>query len=129
MKTILLVVILALFSSVFMFNSASAVNVLSECTSNVANAGSSDVCQQAGQSSNQTNPVITILKNVIQLLAIVIGVLSVLMIMIAGLRMVVSNGDAQTISRSRDAILYSVIGIFVAVFAEALVLLVLSKVK
>jgi hypothetical protein len=128
MKLILLSLLVAIFSSVFIFQSVSAVNVLPVCDNAIA--GSSSVCSQAGPSGGaQTNPIINILKTVIQLIAVIIGVLSVIMIMIAGLRIIISNGDAQTIARSRDAILYSIIGLFVAVFAEGLVLFVLSKIK
>ena len=132
---ILLILIAVAISSLFIAQPAYAVDPLSICHQNGSyagstTAGSSDVCKQAAQgSATAQNPIINLIKTVIQILSIAIGVISVIMIMVAGLRMIASNGDSQTISSSRNAILYAIVGIFVAIFAQGIVLFVLDRIK
>lgn len=66
-----------------------------------------------------------------QILQIVFGslaALSVLMIVIAGLRLVVAQGDAAEIAKGRKTIIYSVVGLVVSLSAEGFVALVLGKI-
>lgn len=66
-----------------------------------------------------------------QILSIVFGIiaaLAVLMIVIAGFRYTITQGNPQEISKARNTILYAVIGLVVSLAAEAIVALVLGKV-
>jgi len=66
-----------------------------------------------------------------QILKIVFGViaaLAVLMIVIAGFRFVIAQGSPQEVTKARNTILYALIGLVVALAAEAIVALVLGKV-
>jgi len=87
----------------------------------------------SGQSYNTDLPQVAAGHSQIQqIINIVIGIaaaLAVLTIVIAGLRMVLSRGDPQTVARSRAAILYAVIGLIIAIIAEALVTFVLGYLK
>jgi hypothetical protein len=58
----------------------------------------------------------------------IVAALAVLMIVIAGFRYTLTQGNPQEISRARSTILYAVIGLVVALAAEAIVALVLGKV-
>ncbi|MBI3494823.1 hypothetical protein HY004_02470 [Candidatus Saccharibacteria bacterium] len=69
-----------------------------------------------------------IIKDVINILLFLIGLIAVLMIVIAGFRFVTSNGDANTVSSARNTILYAVIGIVIAVMAYAIVNFVLINI-
>lgn len=66
-----------------------------------------------------------------QILAIVFGAiaaLAVLMIVIAGLRMITAQGNPQEVAKARSTILYAIIGLVIALTAEAIVALTLGKV-
>lgn len=66
-----------------------------------------------------------------QILAIFFGILaaiSVLMIIIAGLHFISSQGNPQETARARDTILYAIIGLVVALLAESIVFFVLRRV-
>jgi hypothetical protein len=54
-------------------------------------------------------------------LIFLVGAISVIMIIIGGLRYVTSNGDAKATASAKDTILYAVIGIIVAIAAYAIV--------
>jgi cytochrome bd-type quinol oxidase subunit 2 len=55
------------------------------------------------------------------LLVFLVGSVSVIMIIIGGLRYVISNGDQKAIESAKNTILYAVIGIVVAIAAFAIV--------
>lgn len=64
-----------------------------------------------------------------QLLTIIIGVLgavAVLFIVIGGLRYILSGGDAAAIGKAKGTIIYALIGLIVAISAEAIVAFVLG---
>lgn len=65
---------------------------------------------------------------IFQLLFGFIGALAVLIIVIAGLRFILANGDPQSISQARNTIIYAAIGLLVAVSAEIIVTFVLGHV-
>ena len=55
-----------------------------------------------------------------------LGAIAVLVIVIAGLRLILSNGDPQTVARSRNTIIYAAVGLAIAVSAEVIVTYVLN---
>ncbi len=57
----------------------------------------------------------------------VIGVVSVLVIILAGIQIIVSAGDPAKIAKGRQTILYAVVGLIVSVSAFAIVQFVVSK--
>jgi hypothetical protein len=66
-----------------------------------------------------------------EITAIVFGLLAavaVLMIVIAGLRFITAQGNAQEIAKARSTIVYSIAGLIVCIIAEAIVAFVLDKV-
>jgi hypothetical protein len=69
-----------------------------------------------------------IFKEIADALIFLVGAVSVIMIIVGGLRYVISNGDSKQISAAKDTILYSVIGIVVAIAAFAIVNFV-AKIK
>jgi hypothetical protein len=61
------------------------------------------------------------IKVVVNVLMFIVGAVSVIMIIIGGLKYVVSNGDSNQIQSAKNTILYAVIGIVVALLAFAIV--------
>lgn len=66
------------------------------------------------------------LKTIVNILLFVLGAIAVIMIIIGGIRYTTSNGDAGSIKGAKDTILYSVIGLVVAILAYAIVNFVLG---
>ena len=79
--------------------------------------GASDACGNSCGSNN----IATIFKGVTDALIFLVGAISVIMIIVGGLRYVISNGDSKQISAAKDTILYAVIGVVVAIAAFAIV--------
>lgn len=68
----------------------------------------------------------TLLQTIVNTLLFLVGATSVIMLVIAGLRFVFSQGDQQQAASARNTILYSLIGLAVAVLAWAIVNYVLG---
>ena len=61
------------------------------------------------------------IKDIVNILLFILGAIAVIMIIIGGIRYTTSNGDAGSIKGAKDTILYSVIGLVVAILAYAIV--------
>lgn len=62
-----------------------------------------------------------IFSEITNVLLFIIGGISVIMIVIGGLRYVISGGDAKQVDAAKNTILYAIIGIIVALLAYAAV--------
>ena len=70
----------------------------------------------------------TTFSKVTQVLLVVIGIASVIVIIIAGLRMVISQGDPKAFESARNTILYAIIGIVIALLSYAIINFVLTSI-
>jgi cytochrome bd-type quinol oxidase subunit 2 len=58
---------------------------------------------------------------------IVLGALSILMIVIAGVRYIFARGNAESTAKAKSMIAYSVIGLIIAALAGSIVSVVLNR--
>ncbi len=68
-----------------------------------------------------------IFKTITNVLLFIIGAISVIMLIIGGVRYTISNGDTAAVTSAKNTILYAVIGIIVAILAYALVNFVITS--
>ena len=68
------------------------------------------------------------IRTIISVALGVLGVAAVIAIIIGGIQFVTSNGDAAKVKKAKDAILYGVIGLVVALLAFAIVSFVLGDI-
>lgn len=94
-----------------------AIDVWGACPGNTNDA----VCKA------QSDQVAPLIKNIVGLLLWGVGVVSVIMIVIGGIKYATSNGDAQSIHSAKNTILYSVIGLIVAILGQAIIIFVIGK--
>ena len=71
----------------------------------------------------------TAFKQVANTLIFIVGALSIIMVIIGGLRYVLSGGDSAGIKSAKDTVLYALIGVGVAIVAFALVNFVITAIK
>jgi hypothetical protein len=102
------------------------VNLLHFATAKVT----SNACLGGGGSCDTGLPVVGATSdNLARLLAITFGILAaltVLIIVIAGFKYVESQGDPQAIGRAKATIVYALVGLVLAISAEAIVAFVLG---
>lgn len=70
-----------------------------------------------------------IIQTVINLLSLVVGVVAVIMIVIGGLKYVLSSGDAGNTKSAKDTILFALVGLVIVALAQVLVRFVLTRIK
>ena len=95
-------------------------------------ASASTYCPAGGGDSCTTGlPMIQANKsNLASLLEIVfaiLGVLTILLVMIGGFRLIIAQGDPQAVAKARNTILYAIVGLAIAICSEAIVAFTLGK--
>ena len=68
-------------------------------------------------------------QKIVGLLIFALGIIAVIMIIVGGIRYTVSNGDPSKIKAAKDTILYSIVGLVVALLAYAIVAFVINWFK
>ena len=109
------------FLNVFSIQPAFAENALTREA--CANADEQEKAALGCNQSKQAPEVIQILINVV---ISIVGIIAIGMIVVAGQRYIVSNGDPGKIQAARNMIIYSLIGLVIAVLAFAIVNFVLG---
>jgi hypothetical protein len=108
---------------------AAAVSAVSNCGAD-SQGGTPVVCQELdkGRTSN-TNPLISVIGAAISILAYVIGIAAVVGVVVSGLRLITSNGDSGGVASARSGLIYSLVGVAVAIFAQLIVVFILNKIQ
>ena len=87
--------------------------------------GGTSGCQVDGEAAtNKVNSIITLTINIFSL---IVGVASVIMIIVGGLRYIISGGDSGNVTAAKNTILYAIIGLVVVALAQFIVKFVLTK--
>ncbi|MDB5183854.1 MAG: conserved rane protein of unknown function [Candidatus Saccharibacteria bacterium] len=66
-------------------------------------------------------------RTITNVMLYLIGAISVIMLIVGGLRYVVSGGDSTAVQNAKNTILYAVVGIIVAILAYAVVSFVIGS--
>lgn len=90
-------------------------------------AQSSSVCQEVGKNNNPFDGSSGIVATIANFMAAIGGIIAVVVIMLSGLRLIMSGGDSAKLTQSRNAIIYAAAGIVVIVLARTIIGFVLSK--
>lgn len=77
----------------------------------------------AGKETDVNN----IFKTIVNVLLFVVGIIAVIMIIISGIRYTASAGNANSVAGAKNTLLYSVIGLVVAIFAYAIINFIVFK--
>jgi len=80
------------------------------------------------QEADGSNPVTKNLKIVLNILAFIAGAAAVIILIVNGLRLILSNGDSNGVSSARSGLIYVVIGIVIVVLAQSIVVFLLDNI-
>ena len=122
MKRALLALPVALAIGLF----ASAYVATSDAYANFSVGGGANAARGADQPSDLFGQSGTFSK-ITSIMLFVIGAIAVIMIVIGGLRYVLSGGDSSQITAAKNTILYAIIGIVVAILAYAIIQFVIGS--
>ncbi len=131
-KTLIIFVILAVCGMLFM----PALVPNQVFASNLFSGADSQACQglNAGSPGNACNnnnakSLSNTVKNVINVLTLIVGVAAVVVIIVGGLMFVTSGGESSKTAAARNVVLYALIGLVVAAIGQVLVHFVLGKIN
>ena len=96
---------------------AGAVNVFDQCAGNADNS----VCKAQGDNAQ------SMIQIVINILLYVMGIIAVIMIIVGGIKYTASNGDSSALASAKNTILYSIVGLVVAMLSYAIVNFVVGR--
>ena len=69
-----------------------------------------------------------LVSTIIDVLSIIVGAVSVIMIIIGGLRYITSGGESSAVASAKNTILYSIVGLVVVIFAQTIVKFVVGRI-
>lgn len=101
-----------------------------DCSTTPATSGSISSGALCAKSDSQQSDLFGpsgLFRTITNVLLFIIGAISVIMLIIGGIRYVVSGGDSSAVTAAKNTILYAVIGIIVALLAFAIVNFVLGS--
>lgn len=104
--------------------------VLAQNTSDVSCGASGQLvgCTQTNApDSTADQKVNDLIKNAIRIFQIVVGLISVFMVIMGGLKYITSGGDSGKVGEAKNAILYAVIGLVIVGVAEVIVRFALNR--
>lgn len=93
-----------------------------------ANLQASDSTNCTVDATDANDKINNIITTVINAFSLIVGVASVIMIIIGGLRYIISGGEAGNVTSAKNTILYAIIGLVVVALAQFIVKFVLGKV-
>lgn len=116
--------ILAGFGLALMPANTHASSILNSACSDPS-AASSALCKEA----TNPNQLPSIAKTITNTLLYVLGAVSVIVIIAAGIMYVTSSGDANLVAKAKNTLLYAVVGLVVAIMSYAIVNFVITQFK
>jgi len=111
---------------VFALSIASAVVPAAGAANNLSITGGANSAKGADQATELfgATGMFTVITNV---LLFIIGAISVIMLVIGGIRYTVSAGDSSAVTAAKNTIMYAIVGIVVALLAFAVVNFVVTQ--
>ncbi|MBI3984262.1 hypothetical protein HY346_03090 [Candidatus Microgenomates bacterium] len=77
--------------------------------------------KEAAKPANAPDNLLTVIKNVVNWVLFIVGFAAVVMLIIGGVRYVVSAGSEDAVGKAKSTILYAIIGLVIAILAYAAV--------
>ena len=118
-----------LFASLLPASPVAAISIFGGCGAGSA-GGVPGICSDAkGAETNKVNPIVSIIASAIRILALVVGVAATIGIILSGIRLMTASGDANGVAAARNALVYSLVGVAVAVLAQVIVTIIIGAIS
>ncbi len=118
-RTISILVVLALILGLL---------VVLPSSSTVYADAKSEACAAIDGCGGGTSSVQTLIKNIINTLSAIGGIIAVIMVIIGGFKFVTSGGDSNASASARNTIIYALVGLIIIAFAQVIVQFVLQRI-
>lgn len=85
------------------------------------------VCDGVGGCDESPTRITSTVRNIVNLLSAIIGVVSVVVIIVAGFKYVTSAGDSSDIASAKNTLIYAIVGLIIVAMSQAIVRFVLDR--
>lgn len=117
----------ALISLSVGLGTAGAVNIFPGC--NNSNASKSSVCKDVKTvNKSSSDPIVTIIKAVLEVISFIAGAMAVIFIIAAALRFITSGGGAEGVAKARGSLINVLIGVAILALSQSIIAFVLNHV-
>ncbi len=128
MKRIIITTGILLVTASFAFSPTAGAVKLNIYGDECKNNPGSTLCTATQEgATNPDDSMQKLIRNIINVLLTAVGVISIVMIIVGGMRYAISNGDSNQVSAAKNTVLYAVIGLIVALFSFAIVNLAYTR--
>ena len=110
----------ALCPAIVSADCANPVNTKEAIQCGTSNASGVPVTNDPTQSINDT------ISQALKILSVAVGIISVVMIVVAGYRFMTSGGDTTKVASAKSTLMYALIGLVVVVLSQIIVIFVLG---
>jgi hypothetical protein len=123
MKLLIMTIAVMITAPLFMHSGA----VLTACGA-AGNTPQGQILTGAGETGNcDSTSISKIIKDVVNILSIIVGITAVVMVIYGGLRYITSAGDGGRVASAKSTITYALIGLAIAAAAQLIVRYVFNK--
>ncbi len=98
------------------------------CQNAVNSSDAQPICEASTDPGDPITGDNGLVEDAANILAFAAAVIAVIVVTVAGITMMTSDGDAGKVAASRNAIIYTVIGLLVIIVARSIVVFVMVKV-
>lgn len=80
-----------------------------------------------GDTSNSDGKIFGLIETIVDIFSLVVGIVAVIMIIIGGMKYVLSSGDSSNVTSAKNTILYAIVGLVIVALAQVIVVFVLNQ--
>jgi cytochrome bd-type quinol oxidase subunit 2 len=120
--------LLVFTTSIFVVFSLSPAMVLADARSQIQCGANNAAGVDCNAQTNPETDVNSTIKNVINLLSVLVGVVAVIMLILGGFRYITSGGTAEKVSNAKNTLVYAIVGLVIVALAQVIVRFVLTNV-
>ncbi len=99
-------------------SSLSGSSAANSACAGISQLGGTQTCGSSATGGSST--ISKIIKEVVNLLSLVLGAIAIVMIVVSGIRFALSGGEASKVSSAKNTIIYAVVGLVIAALAQAI---------
>lgn len=96
-------------------------------TSPVYAGAREQVCSGLGGCNTNPNDISNTVKNIVNIFSLIIGIVTVIVVIVAGLRFVTSGGDSGKVAGAKSTLIYAIVGLLIVLMSQSLVRFVLNR--
>jgi hypothetical protein len=123
MKLLIMTIAVMITAPLLMHSGA----VLTACGAS-GNTPQGQILTGAGETGNcDSTSISKLIKDVVNILSIVVGIVAVVMVIYGGFRYVTSAGDGGRVASAKSTIIYALIGLAIAALSQLIVRYVFNK--